>query len=89
MSKANPTRPDPPEDEARIGDATKSLPETKGPRLKDPHSQSAMDNIGNDDQGDLLDPELDDQAGDRDDAGRSSADDVRSDGPGVREQGDT
>ena len=88
MAKANPTRPDPPEDEARIGDATAPLPDTRGPRLKDPRSRSAMDNVGVDDQADLLDAELDDEPGDRDDAGRSFADDVRSDGPGVNEQGD-
>ena len=79
MSKANPTRPNPPEDEARIHD-TGDLPDTAGPPLKDPRSQSAIDNIGVDDQGDLLDVELDDQLGDIDDSGRSFADDVRSDG---------
>lgn len=89
MSKANPTRPNSPEDEARIGDATANLPETAGPRLKDPRSQSALDNIGVDDQADLLDAELDDQPGDRDDRARSFADDVRSDSPsGVQEKGD-
>jgi len=78
MSKANPTRPNSPEDKARVGD-TEDLPETAGPPLKDPRSQSAMDNIGVDDQGDLLDVELDDEPGDVDDEGRSFADDVRSD----------
>ena len=91
MSKANPTRPHPPEDEARTGDATQDLAGTKGPRLKDPRSQSAMDNIGVDTPGDLLDEELDDKPGDRDQRGRSFADDVRSDDQdaGIREQGDT
>ena len=78
MSKANPTRPNPSEDEARIGE-TENLPDTAGPRLKDPRSQSAMDNIGVDDQGDLLDVELDDEPGDIDADSRSFADDVRSD----------
>lgn len=90
MSKANPTRPNAPEDEARTGDATADLPETEGPPLKDPRSRSAIDNIGVEDQGDLLDVELDDQPGDRDAAGQSFADDVRSDAPGagIRESGD-
>lgn len=79
MSKANPTRPNPPEDEARIGDGSANLPETEGPPLKDPRSISAIDNIGVDDQGNLLDEELDDQPGDRDASGRSFGDDVRSD----------
>jgi hypothetical protein len=79
MSKANPTRPNPPEDEAALG-AGADVPETRGPRLKDPRSRSAIDNIGADDQADLLDVELDDQPGDRDASGHSFADDVRSDG---------
>lgn len=91
MAKSNPTRPNPPEDEARIGDATTALPKRIGPPFKNPRSRAALDNIGVDDQADLLDPELDDQAGDRDDRGRSFADDVRSDAPGkgIRESGDT
>ena len=91
MAKANPTRPDPPEDEARIGEATAAIPQHLGPPLRDPRSRAALDNIGVDDQADLLDPELDDQPGDRDASGRSFADDVRSDAPnrGIRESGDT
>jgi hypothetical protein len=77
MSKSNPTPPDPPPDEARIRDRG-NLPDTPGPPLKDPRSVSAMDNIGVDDQGDLLDEELDDQPGD-DAGGASFLDDVRSD----------
>jgi hypothetical protein len=38
-----------------------------------------MDNIGVDDQGNLLDPALDDQPGDRGQGGRNFSDDVRSD----------
>ncbi|MDR6992754.1 hypothetical protein [Luteimonas sp. 3794] len=78
MSKANPTRPAAPEDEKALRDH-EDLPQTDGPALRDPRSQSAIDNIGLDDQADLLDPELDDQPGDRDASGRSFADDVRSD----------
>lgn len=91
MAKANPTRPDPPESEARLGDPTVPVPARGGPPLKDPRSRAAIDNLGVDQQADLLDEELDDQAGDRDDRGRSFADDVRSDaqGTGVRESGDT
>lgn len=79
MSKSNPTRPKLPRDKASTRDR-EDLPETVGPPLKDPRSRSAMDNIGVDDQGDLLDVELDEQLGDRDASGRSFADDVRSDG---------
>ena len=60
--------PHPPQstrDEARVRD-TGDLPDTAGPPLKDPRSQSAIDNIGVDDQGDLLDVELDDELGDID-----------------------
>lgn len=78
MSKANPTRPAAPEDEKSLGDQ-ENLPDTDGPALRDPRAQSAMDNIGLDDQGDLLDLELDDQPGDRGASGDSFADDVRSD----------
>lgn len=55
------------------------VPESLGPPLKDPRSRAAIDNIGVDDQGDLLDVELDDQPGDLDRSGRSFLDDVRSD----------
>ena len=50
------------------------------PPSLDPRSQSAIDNIGVDDQADLLDTALDDQPGDRNDDGTSFLDDVRSDG---------
>jgi hypothetical protein len=79
MSMTNPDRPDPPEDQAGSNDGS-DLPDTVGPPLKDPRSQSAIDNIGVDDQADLLDIALDEQPGDRDANGRSFADDVRSDG---------
>lgn len=93
MAKSNPTRPDAPDDEAGTGDdAQQPIAERGGPPLKDPRAIAAMDNIGVDEQGDLLDPELDEQPGDRDADGRSFADDVRSDtdaGAGIRESGDT
>ena len=76
MAKANPTRPDPPESEARLHDPA-ALPDTSPP-LRDPRSVAAIDNIGVDDQADLLDMELDDQPAD-DGSHRSFADDVRSD----------
>jgi hypothetical protein len=50
------------------------------PPSLDPRSQSAVDNLGVDDQADLLDPALDDQPGDRNADGTSFLDDVRSDG---------
>jgi hypothetical protein len=50
------------------------------PPSVDPRSQSAIDNIGVDDQADLLDAALDDQPGDRKADGTSFLDDVRSDG---------
>ena len=75
MAKANPTRPDPPESEARLHD-TAAVPDT--PPRQDPRSVAALDNLGVDDQADLLDMELDDQPGDDGDH-RSFADDVRSD----------
>ena len=78
MAKANPTRPDAPADEERPHD-TIDLPEADGPPLRDPRSVSAIDNIGVDDQADLLDVELDDQPGDRNGGRRSFSDDVRSD----------
>jgi hypothetical protein len=55
------------------------------PPSLDPRSQSAIDNLGVDDQGDLLDVALDAQPGDRDASGRSFADDVRSDGSNADE----
>jgi len=79
MAKSNPTRPDPPRDEASVRERG-DLPDANGPSLRDPRSVSAMDNIGVDDQGDLLDPELDDAPGDRGSGGRAFIDDVRSDG---------
>ena len=82
MAKANPTRPNPPESEARLHDPV--APADTGPALRDPRSAAAIDNIGADsigveDQADLLDVEFDDQRGDDGDH-RSFADDVRSDG---------
>lgn len=50
------------------------------PLLLDPRSQSSIDDLGADDQTDLLDIALDEQSGDRDASGHSFADDVRSDG---------
>jgi hypothetical protein len=50
------------------------------PPSLDPRSQSAIDNMGVDDQADLLDTALDDQPGDRNADGTSFLDDVRSDG---------
>lgn len=57
-------------------------PDAGGPKLKDPRSIAAMDNIGVDDQGDLLDEELDDAIGDRAGGRRIFSDDVRSDSIG-------
>lgn len=76
MAKANPTRPDPPESEARLHDPVG--PDDTRPSPQDPRSVAALDNLGVDDQADLLDLELDDQPGD-DGSHRSFADDVRSD----------
>lgn len=88
MAKSNPTRPNPPPDEAALHDG-RGLPPTRGPRLEDPRSRAAIDGIGVDAPGELLDPELDDQPGDRDAGGHSFADDVRSDAPrGGREDGE-
>ena len=78
MAKANPTRPDAPPDEKRL-DSGADLPAGGGPPLRDPRSISAMDNIGLDDQADLLDPALDDAIGDRGQGKRIFSDDVRSD----------
>jgi hypothetical protein len=55
------------------------------PPSLDPRSQSAIDNLGVDDQADVLDVALDAQPGDRDASGRSFADDVRSDGSNADE----
>jgi hypothetical protein len=78
MAKSNPTRPNAPRDEKRIDDGAE-LPESRGPALKDPRSIEAMDNIGVDNQGDLLDEALDDGIGDRGNGKRIFSDDVRSD----------
>ena len=78
MAKANPTRPDAPPDERSL-DAGNDLPARGGPPLRDPRSVSAMDNIGLEDQADLLDPALDDEIGDRSQGKRIFSDDVRSD----------
>jgi len=58
---------------------------TLRPPSLDPRSQSAIDNLGVDDQADLLDVALDAQPGDRDASGHSFADDVRSDGSNADE----
>ena len=60
-------------------------PDAPHPPALDPRSQSAIDNLGVDDQADLLDVGLDAQPGDRDASGRSFADDVRSDGSNADE----
>ena len=52
---------------------------THGRAFKDPRSIEAMDNIGVDNQGDLLDEALDDGIGDRGNGKRIFSDDVRSD----------
>lgn len=79
MSKSNPTRPRAPLDEKSVGDHTRPVDDTRPP-LKDPRSRSAIDNIGVDDQANLLDAELDDQPGDMGGKGQSFTADVRSDG---------
>lgn len=63
---------------------SRGAPPLRPPSL-DPRSQSALDNLGVDDQADLLDVELDAQPGDRDASGHSFADDVRSDGSNADE----
>ena len=78
MAKANPTRPDAPPDEKRL-DTGPDVPDRGGPPLRDPRSIAAMDNIGVEDQGDLLDPALDDEVGDRAQGKRTFSEDVRSD----------
>jgi len=87
MARSNSTNGNAPRNEAVPADDA-SL-EQQGPQLKDPRSVSAIDNIGVDDQADLLDVILDEEPGDRDANGRSFADDVRSDAPhGIRESGE-
>lgn len=78
MAKSNPTRPDAPADESSLDDGT-DLPDTTGPALEDPRATAAIDGIGVDRPGDLLDVALDQAPGDVDADGRSFADDVRSD----------
>jgi hypothetical protein len=78
MAKSNPTRPHAPAEESSLDHGT-DLPETRGPKLKDPRATAAMDNIGVDTGADLLDVALDNQPGDVDAEGRSFADDKRSD----------
>ena len=82
MNNARRSPPDPP---GKGQSDDQGLPESDyvreslGPPLKDPRSRAAIDNIGVDDQADLLDVELDDQPGDFGAGGRSLLDDVRSD----------
>ena len=78
MANANPTRPNAPADEKRL-EGGPYAPDRGGPPLRDPRAISALDNIGLDDQADLLDPELDDAPGDRAQGKRIFSDDVRSD----------
>ena len=73
----DPAPPDRPED-VRSGEPAKTHPTTRAPSL-DPRSQAAIDNLGVDDQADLLDTPLDDQPGERNVGGTSFLDDVRSD----------
>ena len=88
MARSNPTTPDAPEGEVCLGEDGVPL-QQQGPELKDPRSVAAIDNIGVDDQADLLDVALDEEPGDRDAYGRSFADDVRSDAPhGIRDSGE-
>ena len=77
MTHPDPT-PDRPED-VRTADPAKTHGTMRSPAL-DPRSQAAIDNLGVDDQADLLDAALDDQPGDRNVGGTSFLDDVRSDG---------
>ena len=76
MAKANPTIPGAPASEQRLHDPA-ALPDTR-PTPRDPRTRSAIDNLGVDAPGNLLDIELDDPPGD-DGWGRDFADDVRSD----------
>ncbi|MET0329687.1 MAG: hypothetical protein ABW163_13090 [Luteimonas sp.] len=78
MSKANPARPATPEDGTSLRDRDE-LPGTDEPALRVPRSRAALDHTGVDDHADRLDASRDDQTDDRDVAGRSFADDVRSD----------
>ena len=87
MARSNSTNGNAPGNE--VAPADDASLEQQGPQLKDPRSVSAIDNIGVDDQADLLDVILDEEPGDRDANGRSFADDVRSDAPhGIRESGE-
>lgn len=79
MSTSNPTGSNESGDDANTSSPEHSRDPIRPPSL-DPRSQSAIDNLGVDDQADLLDVALDDQPGDRDVDGHSFADDVRSDG---------
>lgn len=78
MSNENPTRPAAPDDEKSVGGGG---PAPAGPRQggTDPRMGQALDTVGVDDQGDLLDVELDDPPGDQRGDGPSFIDDVRSD----------
>lgn len=76
MAKSNPTIPDAPSSEQRLHDQA-GLPDTR-PTPKDPRTVSAIDVLGVDRPGDLLDADLDDQPAD-DGWGRNFGDDVRSD----------
>lgn len=78
MRTPTPTRTDTPS-EPLAAHRSDSKGVTQPPSL-DPRSQSAIDELGADDQTDLLDIALDEQPGDRDASGHSFADDVRSDG---------
>lgn len=72
------TRKPAPESPEQTQDRNDAVASRGGPALRDPRSQAALDNVGLDDQANLLDPELDDQIGDDGD-GPSFMDDVRSD----------
>lgn len=72
------TREAAPETPEQTRDREDAVASRGGPVLRDPRSQAALDNVGLDDQANLLDPGLDDQIGD-DGAGPSFMDDVRSD----------
>lgn len=78
MTQPDIAPPDRPED-VRSGDPAKTHPTARPPSV-DPRSQSAIENLGVDDQADLLDVGLDEQPGDRNGDGTSFLDDVRSDG---------
>ena len=76
MAKANPTIPNAPSSEERLHDEV-AVPDIR-PTPRDPRAISAIDNLGVDRPGDLLDAELDEQVAD-DGWGRNFGDDVRSD----------